>query len=205
MLAPQVVGVGECQPRQAAEDENVADAGQPAVELLAGQQFQFMRRKVLFGLHLVLFEFVVAERIFRNPLVAQAVEDKVAQAVHHGDRPVVAAAVGGLQEEVEAVQKLVVHPFDGNVLGFAALGEILFEVAQQPLVFVCRALRDAHAHFGLPPLHIVGKARNEHHRVACRVQVALFDLRGIGRIASASSLERMSMIFTRKSFSRSLT
>ena len=118
---------------------------------------------------------------------------------------VVAAAVGGLQEEVEAVQKLVVHPFDGNVLGFAALGEILFEVAQQPLVFVCRALRDAHAHFGLPPLHIVGKARNEHHRVACRVQVALFDLRGIGRIASASSLERMSMIFTRKSFSRSLT
>ena len=53
-----------------------------------------------------------------------------------------------MQEEVEAVQKLVVHPFDGNVLGFAALGEILFEIAQQPLVFVCRALRDAHAHFG---------------------------------------------------------
>ena len=164
-----------------------------------------MRREVLLGLHLVFFEFIVAERIFRDPLVAQAVEDKVAQTVHHGDRSVVAAAVGGLQEEVEAVQKLVVHPFDGNVLGFAALGEILFEVAQQPLVFVCRALRDAHAHFGLPPLHIVGKARNEHHRVACRVQVALFDLRGIGRIASASSLERMSMIFTRKSFSRSLT
>jgi hypothetical protein len=40
------------------------------VELLAGQQFQFMRRKVLFGLHLVLFEFIVAERIFRDPLVA---------------------------------------------------------------------------------------------------------------------------------------
>ena len=58
--------------------------------------------------------------------------------------------MGGLQEEVEAVQKLVVHPFDGNVLGFAALGEILFEVAQQPLVLVCRALRDAHAHFGRP-------------------------------------------------------
>ena len=183
VLAPQVVGVGEGQPRQAAEDEDVADAGQPVVELLAGQQFQFMRRKVLFGLHLVLFEFIVAERIFRDPLVAQAVEDEVAQTVHDGDRPVVAAAVGGLQEEVEAVQKLVVHPFDGNVLGFAALGEILFEIAQQPLVFVCRALRDAHAHFGLPPLHIVGKARNEHHRVARRVQVALFDLRGIGRIA----------------------
>ena len=150
VLAPQVVGVGECQPRQAAEDEDVADAGQPVVELLAGQQFQFMRREVLFGLHLVLFEFIVAERIFRDPLVAQAVEDKVAQTVHDGDRPVVAAAVGGLQEEVEAVQKLVVHPFDGNVLGFAALGEILFEVAQQPLVLVCRALRDAHAHFGRP-------------------------------------------------------
>ena len=148
VLAPQVVGVGEGQPRQAAEDEDVADAGQPVVELLAGQQFQFMRRKVLFGLHLVLFEFVVAERVFRNPLVAQAVEDKVAQTVHHGDRSVVAAAVGGLQEEVEAVQKLVVHPFNGNILGFAALGEILFEVAQQPLVLVCRALRDAHAHFG---------------------------------------------------------
>ena len=27
-----MVGVGECQPRQAAEDEDVADAGQPAVE-----------------------------------------------------------------------------------------------------------------------------------------------------------------------------
>ena len=107
-----------------------------------------MRREVLLGLHLVFFEFIVAERIFRDPLVAQAVEDKVAQTVHHGDRSVVAAAVGGLQEEVEAVQKLVVHPFDGNVLGFAALGEILFEVAQQPLVLVCRALRDAHAHFG---------------------------------------------------------
>ena len=69
--------VGEGQPRQAAEDEDVADAGQPVVELLAGQQFQFMRRKVLFGLHLVLFEFIVAERIFRDPLVAQAVEDEV--------------------------------------------------------------------------------------------------------------------------------
>ena len=148
VLAPQVVGVGEGQPRQAAEDEDVADAGQPVVELLAGQQFQFMRRKVLFGLHLVFFEFIVAERIFRDPLVAQAVEDEVAQTVHDGDRPVVAAAVGGLQEEVEAVQKLVVHPFNGNILGFAALGEILFEVAQQPLVLVCRALRDAHAHFG---------------------------------------------------------
>ena len=142
MLAPQVVGVGECQPRQAAEDEDVANAGQPVVERLAGQQFQFMRREVLLGLHLVFFEFIVAERIFRNPLVAQT--------VHHGDRPVVAATVGGLQEEVEAVQKLVVHPFDGNVLGFAALGEILFQVAQQPLVLVDRALRDAHAHFGRP-------------------------------------------------------
>ena len=40
VLAPQVVGVGEGQPRQAAEDEDVADAGQPVVELLAGQQFQ---------------------------------------------------------------------------------------------------------------------------------------------------------------------
>ena len=150
VFAPQVVGVGEGQPRQAAEDEDVADACQPAVELLTGQQFQFMRREVLFGLHLVLFEFIVAERIFRDPLVAQAVEDEVAQTVHDGDRPVVAAAVGGLQEEVEAVQKLVVHPFNGNILGFAALGEILFEVAQQPLVLVCRALRDAHAHFGRP-------------------------------------------------------
>ena len=88
-----------------------------------------MRREMLFGLHLVLFEFVVAERVFRDPLIAQTIEDKVAQTIHHGDRPVVAAAVGSLQEEVEAVQKLVVHPFDGNVLGFAALGEILFEVA----------------------------------------------------------------------------
>ena len=104
VLAPQVVGVGEGQPRQAAEDEDVADAGQPVVELLAGQQFQFMRRKVLFGLHLVLFEFIVAERIFRDPLVAQAVEDEVAQTVHDGDRPVVAAAVGGVREEVEALK-----------------------------------------------------------------------------------------------------
>ena len=183
VLAPQVVGVGEGQPRQAAEDEDVADAGQPVVERLAAQQFQFMRREVLLGLHLVLLELVVAERVFRDPLVAQAVEDKVAQTVHHGDRPVVAAAVSGLQEEVEAVQKLVVHPFDGNVFGFAALGEILFEVAQQPLVLVGRALRDAHADFGLSPLHIVGKARNEHHRVAGRIQVALLDLRRIGRIA----------------------
>ena len=55
VLAPQVVGVGEGQPRQAAEDEDVADACQPAVELLAGQQFQFMRREVLLGLHLVFF------------------------------------------------------------------------------------------------------------------------------------------------------
>ena len=64
-----------------------------------------------------------------------------------------------------------------------ALGEILFEVAQQPFVLVGRALRDAHAHFGLPPFRIVGKARYEHHPVAGRVQVALLDLRSIGRIA----------------------
>ena len=188
VLAPQVVGVGEGQPRQAAEDEDVADAGQPVVELLAGQQFQFMRRKVLFGLHLVLFEFVVAERVFRDPLVAQAVEDKVAQTVHHGDRSVVAAAVGGLQEEVEAVQKLVVHPLDGNVLGLAALGEVLFQVAQQPFVLVGRALRDAHAHLALPPLRVVGEACDEHHRVAGRVEVALLDLRRIGRIALGQQL-----------------
>ena len=188
VLAPQVVGVGEGQPRQAAEDEDVADAGQPVVELLAGQQFQFMRRKVLFGLHLVLFEFIVAERIFRDPLVAQAVEDEVAQTVHDGDRPVVAAAVGGLQEEVEAVQKLVVHPLDGNVLGLAALGEVLFQVAQQPFVLVGRALRDAHAHLALPPLRVVGEACDEHHRVAGRVEVALLDLRRIGRIALGQQL-----------------
>ena len=35
----------------------------------------------------------------------------------------------------------------------------------------------------LPPLRIVGKVRDEHHRVARWVQVALLDLRGIGRIA----------------------
>ena len=147
-----------------------------------------MRRKVLFGLHLVLFEFIVAERIFRDPLVAQAVEDEVAQTVHDGDRPVVAAAVGGLQEEVEAVQKLVVHPLDGNVLGLAALGEVLFQVAQQPFVLVGRALRDAHAHLALPPLRVVGEACDEHHRVAGRVEVALLDLRRIGRIALGQQL-----------------
>lgn len=84
---------------------------------------------------------------------------------------------------VEAVQKLVVHSLDGDVLGLAALGEILFQLAQQPFILVGRALRDAHAHFGLPPFRIVGKARYEHHRVAGRVQVALLDLRSIGRIA----------------------
>lgn len=183
VFAPQVVGVGECQSRQAAEDEDVADAGQPVVELLVGQQFQFVRREVFFGLHLVFLELVVAERIFRNPLVAQAVEDEVAQTVHDGNRPVVAAAVSGLQEEVEAVQELVVHPLDGNVFGLAAPGEILFQVAQQPFVLVGRTLRDAYAHLALPPLRVVGKARDEHHRVAGRVQVALLDLRSIGRIA----------------------
>lgn len=65
----------------------------------------------------------------------------------------------------------------------AALGEVLFEVAQQPLVLVGRTLRDAYAHLALPPFRIVGKARYEHHRVAGRVQVALLDLRSIGRIA----------------------
>ena len=35
MLTPQVVGVGEGQPRQTAEDEDVADAGQPVVKRLA--------------------------------------------------------------------------------------------------------------------------------------------------------------------------
>ena len=65
----------------------------------------------------------------------------------------------------------------------ATLGEVLFEVAQQPLVLVGRTLRDAYAHLALPPLRIVGKARDEHHRVAGRVQVTLLDLRRIGRIA----------------------
>lgn len=37
VLAPQVVGIGEGQPRQTAEDEDVADAGQPVVERLAAQ------------------------------------------------------------------------------------------------------------------------------------------------------------------------
>lgn len=44
-------------------------------------------------------------------------------------------------------------------------------------------MRDAYAHLALPPLRIVGKARDEHHRVAGRVQVTLLDLRRIGRIA----------------------
>ena len=113
-----------------AGDEDVADTGKPMVERLAGQQFQFMRREVLYGLHLVLFEFIVAERIFRDPLVAQAVEREVAQTVHDGDRPVVATAVGGLQEEVEAVQKFVIHPLDGYILFLAAFGEVLLQIAQ---------------------------------------------------------------------------
>ena len=46
--------------------------------------------------------------------------------------PVVAAAVGGLQEEVEAVQKLVVHPLDGEMSSaLPRWGEVLFQVAQQ--------------------------------------------------------------------------
>lgn len=50
VFAPQVVGIGESQPRQAAEDKDVADTGQPVVELLAGQDFQLAGREVLFGL-----------------------------------------------------------------------------------------------------------------------------------------------------------
>lgn len=50
-------------------------------------------------------------------------------------------------------------------------------------MLVGRTLRDAYAHLALPPLRIVGKARDKHHRVAGRVQVALLDLRRIGRIA----------------------
>ena len=138
----------------------------------------------------------VAKTIIEKSVLAQRARAAARKArdltrrktVLDGDRPVVAAAVGGLQEEVEAVQKLVVHPLDGNVLGLAALGEVLFQVAQQPFVLVGRALRDAHAHLALPPLRVVGEACDEHHRVAGRVEVALLDLRRIGRIALGQQL-----------------
>lgn len=82
MFAPQVVGIGEGQSRKAAEDKDVADTGQPMVELLAGQDFQLAGREVLFGLRLILLELVVAERVFGNPFVAQAVEYEVAKFIN---------------------------------------------------------------------------------------------------------------------------
>ena len=98
------------------------------VELLAGQDLQLAGREVLFGLRLILLELVVAEGILGNPFVAQTVEYEVTQTVHDGHGTVVAAAVCRLQEEAESVEKLVVHPLDGNVLLRTALGEILFQI-----------------------------------------------------------------------------
>ena len=150
------------------------------VELLAGQDFQFADREVLFGLRLILLEFVVAEGILGNPFVAQAVEYEVAQTIHDGLGSVVAAAVCRLQEEAESVEKLVVHPLDGNILLRAALGEVLFQIAQQPFVLVRCPLGDTHADLRLPPLDVITQPRDQHHGVFERVEVTLFDLQGIG-------------------------
>lgn len=85
-----------------------------------------------------------------------------------------------LQEEAESVEKFVVHSLDGNILLRAALGKVLFQIAQQPFVLVGCPLGDAHADLRLPPLDVVTQPRDQHHGVFERVEVTLFDLQGIG-------------------------
>ena len=61
-----------------------------------------------------------------------------------------ATAVADLQEETESVEELAVHPLNGNILLWAAQGEVLFQITQQSFVFVGCPLGDAWTDRRLP-------------------------------------------------------
>ena len=131
---------------------------------------------MLFGLYFILFEFVILERIFIDPFVADAVEHEIAKAVQYAYRTVMATPMGCLQKEIESIEKFVVDVFHRNIVVFASFGKIFFQITQQPIVFVCRALCNADADFVLSTFAVIGQALDEHQRVAPRIEIPTFDL-----------------------------
>ena len=150
MFGFQVIHVREGQSRQAAEREHVADASQPFVrQRLFEQGIQLRFRQVVFGLVVLLLEFVVTERILFQPFVTQAVEREVLHAIQQIDRPVVVAAMRRLQKRIEPVEKLVVDRTKRNVLLAVTLPNVFRQVTQYPVVLVRRELRDPDANLAL--------------------------------------------------------
>ena len=70
MFFPQVFGICERQSRHAAERKHIPYSFQPFVRhRLMDQDFQFCFGQVVFDLVVLLFQFVVLERVFLDPLI----------------------------------------------------------------------------------------------------------------------------------------
>lgn len=77
---------------------------------------------------MLLLELIVSERVFLDPLVAQAVTGEVLDAIEQIHSVVVLASVGCLQKGIEPVEKLVTDRREQNILSLVMCSDIFFQI-----------------------------------------------------------------------------
>lgn len=94
MFGPQLFDIGESQPCEATEDENIPHVFEPqARHRLGDERLDLPLRQMLFRRRGNLLELVALKRIFLDPLIPQTIKNEVAQAIQNIDRSVVVATV----------------------------------------------------------------------------------------------------------------
>jgi len=94
MFPPQVLRIREGQVRQAAKGKNIANPIQSLVrQLFSYQSFQLFARQMVFLLVVFFFEFIVSERVFLDPFIAQTITSEVLDAIEQIDCSIMFAVV----------------------------------------------------------------------------------------------------------------
>lgn len=138
-----MVGIGKSHPRKTTKCENVADALQLFIlDSFVDQDFQLGFRKVNFIFVSFLFHPEIPKRVFIDPFVADAVENEILNTAQQVDRSVRFAEVCCLQKSVEAIDIGIVQGREQNIVLFVLCHRIFFQVAQYPVILVCRQLGD---------------------------------------------------------------
>lgn len=79
----------------------------------------------------------------------------------HGS--VVHAVMRRLQKGVEPVEKLVTDSREQNIIFLVMCGDILFQIPQHPMIFVCCQLNNPHTDLSLPFLAVFFQLYKEHY------------------------------------------
>ena len=184
VFGPQLLDIGESQPGQATEDENIPHVFEPQARHRFGDERLYLPlRQVLFRRRGDLLELVALKRIFLDPLVPQTIENEIAQAIQNIDRSVVVAAMRCLQKGVEAVEVAVGHLCQPNILFAILLPRIFMQVTAESVIFVGGQLRDAHADLLLALLAVEHQLGQQHANLLAGTLQTFLDLDGIALVA----------------------